>query len=161
MACHDLQAFGAALELDGAGTCAHEAGRVGHSLGAAAVVAGPGHVSHHELGRFRPRHRGRVADHVFHGHLEGVLVAEHDHAERVANKDEVDSRGGGGPGGGSIVRRHHDKRLATAFAVTDSRHTQSPRRNSGVGDDACTFDELILISSVVQCPLASGHPFRC
>ena len=82
----DVEPFHPALELDGAGAGPDEAGGVVYRLGAALVVAGPGQVAHDQLGWLRPGYRSRVADHVVHGHVQGVVVPQHDHAEGVARR---------------------------------------------------------------------------
>ena len=55
------------------------------------LVAHVGHVADQPgVGR-AASHRRRMADHVVHGHRQGAVVAEHGHAQAVADEDHVDA----------------------------------------------------------------------
>jgi len=86
------QALATALELDRAGAGPDQLGGVLHGLLRRDVVAHPRQVAHDQRAGPGPGHRGGVVGQVVDGHLEGVLVAEHDHGDRVADQDQVDAR---------------------------------------------------------------------
>ena len=55
---------------------------------------------------------GGVVGEVVDGDLEGVVVAEHDHGDGVADEDQVDPRLVGHPRAGRVVGGDHHERLA-------------------------------------------------
>ncbi len=73
-------------------------------------------------GRARPvctRDRADVVGHVLGADLEGVVVAEHDHRDGIADEDEVDARGVGDPGRRCVVGRDHHEWRRAAFGRGD------------------------------------------
>ena len=84
---------------------------------AAEVVAEPRQVAHDQraagaLAGGHPRRQapgdgGGVVGHVVDGDLEGVVVAEHDHGEGVADQDQVGPAVGHHPGAGGVVGGDH------------------------------------------------------
>ena len=90
------------------------------------VVAHPRQVGDDErllglaVGRRRrqaPGDGAGVVGQVVDGDLQGVVVAEHDHGDGVADEDQVDAGLVGHAGAGRVVGRdHHERRLD---AVTD------------------------------------------
>ena len=62
-------------------------------------------------------HGRRVMGHVLGGDLKGVLVAEHDHGQGVADENHVGPGAMGDPGTGRVVRGDHDQAGAGAVAV--------------------------------------------
>ena len=79
------------------------------------VVTHPRHVANDVAIRLGPRHRGGVVAHVVGRHLEGVVVAEHDHRKAVAHEDEVGAGFARHPRTGRVVGGDHDQRF---FAIT-------------------------------------------
>ena len=62
---------------------------------ASATIGLVGHERHvaDQIGALRPAPHGlAVVDHLVHGHRHGGVVAEHHHAERVADEDRVHPR---------------------------------------------------------------------
>ena len=55
------------------------------------VIRGEGHVGHQEGALHPAAHGAGVVQHLLHGDRQGVLVAQHDHAERVAHQHHVDA----------------------------------------------------------------------
>jgi len=113
-----LQALAPALQLDGVHQAfLQEAPGVAHGFLGVDLVAHEGHIADQE-GVFRPaRHRPAVVDHVCHGDLQGVLVAQHHHAQRVAHQDGVDTHLVERRGGGVVVRRQHGDGFAALFLL--------------------------------------------
>ena len=117
----DGEALAASLDLDRrAPTLGHQAAGVAHGVAQARVVAQPGHVAHHQRAGTDPVDGGRVVDDVVDRHLEGRLVAEDDHAERVADEDQVGPTGIGHAGRRDVVRSHH-RETAAALGRDDLR----------------------------------------
>ena len=90
--CTDLRGqSGAALEFDRLGPGFDETARIGHRFVRRAVgidrQVGDDDGIFHAAGN-----RTGVADHVVEGDCGGVRVTEHDHTERVADKNEVGAR---------------------------------------------------------------------
>jgi hypothetical protein len=115
------QPLAAALELHGLGAGPDEPRRVVHGVDRGGVVAEPRQVGDDEGLRRLPvggragqaaGHRGGVVGQVVDGDLERVVVAEHDHGDRVAHEDQVDPGLVGHAGSRGVVGRDHDERLA-------------------------------------------------
>ena len=68
-----------------------EADGVGEALGDGGVVAAEGHVGDDEGAADGAANGAGVVQHLVHGDGEGVVVAEDDHGERVADEEEVDA----------------------------------------------------------------------
>lgn len=64
-------------------------------------------------------HCSGVADHVLESHGSGVGVPEHNHAERVANQDEINARFVDQPGGGIIVSGQRRNFLPAQFVLPE------------------------------------------
>ena len=90
------------------------------------VVAEPGQVADDERaagaldgghpGVEAPGHGRGVMRHVVDGDLEGVVVAEHDHGEGVADQDQVGPTVGHHPGAGGVVGGDHHQGIGAAGA---------------------------------------------
>mmetsp|Transcript_4487 Transcript_4487/g.7432 ORF Transcript_4487/g.7432 Transcript_4487/m.7432 type:complete len:333 (-) Transcript_4487:322-1320(-) len=74
-------------------------------------IAPKRHVRHHQRALGAARRRRRVVDHLLHGDRGRVLVAEDDHAEGVADEDDVDAGAIGRLRAWVVVGRHHADRL--------------------------------------------------
>ena len=108
---HRVEALAPALELHGTGTGADQCGRVAHGLLTGHVVAHPGEVADDECLRADARDRGDMVRHVVDGDPQRVVVAEHDHRERVPDEDHVDPRFVDDARARRVVRGDHDERL--------------------------------------------------
>ncbi len=106
-----------ALHLDTVGARANQRGRVPNGFGRRDVEAHPRHVADHQRRRFGPADRGHVVGDVVDRDVEGVVVAEHHHGQRVADQDHVDVGLGGHPAGRSIVGRHHHQRISPVASL--------------------------------------------
>ena len=85
---HGIEHRTSTLELDGGGSALLEQpARVAHGLFDADLIREERHVGHDERARGAPHDGARVMEHVVERHGERVLVAEHDHAHRVADQD--------------------------------------------------------------------------
>ena len=83
--------LGATLELDRvAARLGHEPAGVADRRLDAGLVAHVGHVAHDPRVGRAASHGRRVADHVVHRHRQRGVVAEHRHAQAVADEDHVD-----------------------------------------------------------------------
>ena len=83
----------AALELHRLGAALlDQAAGVGHRVGRAHLVGQERQVGDEQRAAPRPRHHAGVIDHLVHRHRQRGVEALHDHAERVADQDEVDAR---------------------------------------------------------------------
>ena len=89
-------------EAPGAADGGFDAGLVGHVR----------HVTDQEGGRRAAPHGLRVADHVVHGDRQGRIVAQHGHAQAVADQDHFDARLFLQVGGRVIVTGEPGDRLA-------------------------------------------------
>ena len=89
---HRVEPLAPTFELHRAGAGADERRRVADGLLARHVVAHPRQVADDERLRLRARDRADVVRHVVDGDVQRVVVAEHDHRERVADEDHVDAR---------------------------------------------------------------------
>ena len=74
------------------GAGANQRGRVADRVVDRHVVAHPRQVADDQRRRLGPGDRGRVVGHVVDGHLQRVVVAEHDHGDGIADEDHVDAR---------------------------------------------------------------------
>ena len=82
----------AAFELDGvAAAFLHEAAGVVHGVVNGCLVGHEGHVADDEGVFCAARYGFGVMDHVFHCDRQGVFIAEHDHAEGIADEQHVDA----------------------------------------------------------------------
>ena len=121
-----VEPLAAALELHRAGAGADQRRRVADRLLARHVVAHPRQVAHDERPRLRARHRTDVVRHVLGGDLQRVVVAEHDHRERVAHEDHVDAGTVDDPRARRVVRGDHDEGFA-ALGRDDVRRGDGTR----------------------------------
>jgi hypothetical protein len=115
------QPLATAFELHRLGAGSDEPRRVVDRVDRGGVVAQPREVGDDQrllgraLGRGRrqaARDRGGVVGDVVDRHLEGVVVAEDDHGDRVAHQDQIDPGLVGHPSAWGVVGRHHHERLA-------------------------------------------------
>ena len=81
--------FGAALDFHNVRTGLAEEAGIFHGEIRRGATSG-GKVGGNECFFRPPGHGARVVDHVGHGHLGGVGVAEDDHAQRVAHKQKIE-----------------------------------------------------------------------
>ena len=83
----------AALELHGTrATFLHKAARIAHGLLDGRFIAHERHIDNDKR-VFRAASDGStMVDHVFHGYRNGVFVAKHHIAQRVADQNAVDAR---------------------------------------------------------------------
>ena len=111
-----LDDLGAAFHLDRIHPCFfEETRRVPKSIGGARLVRPERHVADQEGPGRTARNGGRVADHVVHRHRYGRRIAEDDHAERIADEDDVDAGLCDEARERRVVCRHHRDALAVAF----------------------------------------------
>ena len=113
-----------ALELDALGTGPDECRGVAHRVLDRDVVAEPRHVGDDQRRGRGPGHRCRVMRHIGHRDLQGVVVAEHDHGDGIADQDEIDAGGIGHARTRCVIGGdHHQWDIATAdLATLDRRH---------------------------------------
>ena len=105
----------AAFQLDGvAAGFGHEASGVADGGLDGGLVGHVGHVADHEGGGCAAADGLRVADHVVHGDRQGGVVAEHGHAQAVADQDHLDAGLLLQIGGGVVVAGQPGDRLALA-----------------------------------------------
>ena len=110
----------ATLKLDAVGAALLEqAASVGHGLLDADLVGHEGHVADDEGVLSAAGDGGTVVDHVLHGDGEGVLVAEHDVAEGVADEDAVDAGLVLELGGGVVVCGQHAELAALGLGLCE------------------------------------------
>lgn len=101
------------LEFHRLGSRFYQPGGVHDGLLPRYVVAHPRHVAHHQGPGLGSGDRTDVAHHVVHRHVQGGVVAEHYHADRVTDEDDVHSRGVCAPSSRGVVGRHHHDPLGT------------------------------------------------
>ena len=116
---HRVDALAPTFELHRRRSGAHEPRGVGDGLLAREVVAHPRQVGDDERARLRARDRTGVVRHVVDRDVQRVVVAEHDHRDRVAHEDHVDARGVDRSCRGCVVRGDHHQRCAGALARDD------------------------------------------
>jgi hypothetical protein len=88
---HDVDAPAAAFELHGRGAAfLQQPARIAYRLSDADLIREKRHVDDDERASCRGR-RARVVQHVVERHRQRVLVSEHDHAQRVADENHIDS----------------------------------------------------------------------
>ncbi len=81
-----------AFDLDGfRARFLDESDGVGNALGNGAVIAAERHVGHHQSAAHGATHGARVVQHLVHGNGQRVFMAEHDHGQRVADKNQIDA----------------------------------------------------------------------
>ena len=86
---HQLDARALNLDCFGAGFL-HEPHGVGHPVSNRPVIAAERHVGHHQRAMHGAAYGARVVQHLVHGDGQRVFVAEHDHGQRVADKNQID-----------------------------------------------------------------------
>ena len=85
-------AVAAAFDLHSFCACIFdEAGRVGDGFSGRGVVGAEGHVGHQQCVADRATDRARVVQHLLHGDGQSAVIAEHGHAQRVANENHVNA----------------------------------------------------------------------
>mmetsp|Transcript_24472 Transcript_24472/g.77579 ORF Transcript_24472/g.77579 Transcript_24472/m.77579 type:complete len:298 (-) Transcript_24472:108-1001(-) len=100
------------LELDGVGAPLLDEPHPIRSGGLRREVRPERQVGHEESAPRAARGRLAVVDHLRDGHFGGVVLAEDDHAERVAHQKHVRARAVRQPRARVVVRREHRERLA-------------------------------------------------
>ena len=89
---NEADALLAALDLYGLGPAVlQKAGSVLDRLLLIDVIRGIRHVGDDERTAYSTAHSAHVMQHLIDRDRQGVLIAEHDHGERVAHQDHVDS----------------------------------------------------------------------
>jgi hypothetical protein len=79
----------AALDFDGIGAgLLQKASGVAHALGDGDLIGKKGHVADHEGVRRSARDGGGVVKHIVQRHRERGRIAEHRHAQRIADEDQ-------------------------------------------------------------------------
>ena len=101
--------------------------RIVKGLRGALFIGAEGHVDHDERAFGAPHHRASMHDHQVERHRQCRFESVHDHAERVADQQEVDILVGNRRGMG-VVGRERDDRLP-ALAGKDIRRRQPLGRN--------------------------------
>ena len=84
---HDFGAF----KLDHVRACAHQPRSVFVRLFRTLLVTAKGHVAKHQRALGASRDDSGVIDHVLHGDGQGRIMALYRHAERIANKKNVNA----------------------------------------------------------------------
>ena len=86
----ELEAALAAFDFQCLGTgFLHEAHGVVERLGSVHVVAAVGHVCHYERAPCTAAHGPRVVKHLLNRNRQRAVVTEHDHADGVADENDV------------------------------------------------------------------------
>ncbi len=96
-------------------TIFHEADRVTQAVAHAHVVRRIGHVGDQESVLHSAAYRAHVVKHLLHGDRQGVLVAQHDHAQRVAHQDDVDAGFVDQPCAGVVIRCQTGNQFVALF----------------------------------------------
>ena len=112
----------AALDLDRRGAGLQQAAGVAHRLLDAHLIGHERHVGHDERARGAAGHRARVVQHVVERDRQRVLVAEHDHAHRVADEQHVDAGAVEKPRHRGVVGGEHGNLLAAPFPLAQVGH---------------------------------------
>ncbi len=102
-----------ALQLDCLGTGPNQRRGVLDRVGCRDVIAHPWHVGDHKGRRVGPGHRSGVVGNVLNGHLQGVVVTEDDHRNRIPYEDHVGTGLIDHPGTRSVVGGEHHQRVAS------------------------------------------------
>ncbi len=108
----------AAFEFDGLGAGLDEALGVVEGFGGGGVAV-DGEVGDEEGAGGAPGGGGGMVEHVLHGDVGGVRVAEDDHAEGVADEDEIEAGFVEETGGGVVVGGEGRDGRAGGFPVTE------------------------------------------
>ena len=126
-----------AFDLDGFGAgFLDEADGVGKAFSDGAVIAAEGHVGDDESAANGAANGAGVVQHLVHGDGEGVVVAEDDHGERVADQQEIDAGFVDEAGAGVVVRGERGDGLALALHFTERGHGDFGEGNAGRRGDA-------------------------
>ena len=103
----------------------------------------------------RAAHHGlRVVEHLVHRDAHGLLVAEHDHAQRVADEDQRDARLVDDARGRVVVGGEHRDALAVDAHLGDVGDGHAPLRLAGLGG------RLRLIVALIVLPMMHPRPIR-
>jgi len=86
------------------------------------VVAAEGHVGHYERATNGAANGSRVVKHLVDGDGERVVMAHHDHCQRVADKDQVDTGLVDKARGGVVVGGERSDGLALMLHLGQSGH---------------------------------------
>ena len=88
-----------------------KAARVSQGVGNGCLIRHKRHIAHQMCPRNAARHGAAVVQHFLHRYGKRVFVAQHDHAERVADQDAVYSGAIQGNGRRIIVGGQESNRL--------------------------------------------------
>ena len=80
----------AALQLDSlTSALLHQSACIHNGIINGGLVAHKGHIADHECIFCTSGNSGGVVNHILHGNGDGILIAEHNHAQRVANQNGI------------------------------------------------------------------------
>ena len=105
--------FTAALKLHRVRASPHQLSGIAHGFLRRHVIAHPRQVTHDVAVGLGPSDRRRVMGHIVDRDLQRVVVAQHDHGERVTDQDEVGASLACDSSARSVIRGDHDERIAT------------------------------------------------
>jgi len=124
----------AAFQLHGMRTAfLHQAARVFQGLLRADLEAHEWHVGHEQAAANTAGHEAGVVDHLVERDRQAVIVALHDHAERIANEETIDAGGVEEASHGVVVGREHGQADATRSRGKKVGDRDDPR----IDGDAC------------------------
>ena len=114
----------ARLQLDGLGTSfLEETAGILHGVVHRRLIGQKRQVADHH-GLFRPPcDRLAVMEHIFHGDRQGIFIPQHDHAQRIAHEQRVDSRFVKQLRRGIIVGGEHGEFLLVLFGFLERCHS--------------------------------------
>ena len=102
-----------ALKLHRVRTGTHQPSSVAHRLLLGNVVTHPRQIADDVAVGLGPSHRRGVMHHVVDRDLEGVVVAEHHHRDRIADQDQIGTGFACDASTGGVVGGDHDEGLTT------------------------------------------------
>ena len=95
-----------AFQLDGVSApLLHQPARVPHRFLGVHLVGHEGQVGNHQRLLGPPAHHAGVMHHVVHGDGYGGIIAQHHHAQAVANQQDGNPGGVGDAGSSVVVKR--------------------------------------------------------
>ena len=114
------------------------------------AIAEEGHVAHDEGPLGAARHRPRVVQHLVDADAHGRVVAEHDHAQRVADQDERDAGLVHDAGRGVVVGRDGGEALALLVHASDVRDGDASVGLAALMSDRSWLERLTWLASSAQ-----------
>ena len=113
---HDSGERCAALDLHGfRAAVLHQPPCISNGIGDARVIGEEGQIGYDERPGCAVRDRAAMMNHHVQRDADRRVVAEHDHAEGVANQQNIDSGAIHNAGHGGVIRRQHGDLLRGAF----------------------------------------------